>query len=253
MTKVKAPSGRFNWRAALLPLGLILSSILLAEEQVSPDPNFRVVGQIAADDFRSGWENWRSEAEEGSTIRTVEGKLEVDVPGGCTLWWRRELGGPILIEYEVEMVRQGGPNDRVSDLNCFWMAQDARSPGDLFATARSGKFADYDQLKCYYVGYGGNTNSTTRFRRYIGEKGNRPLLPEHDLSAREYLLLPNRWQKIQLLAAGPEIAYYHDGRLIFHYTDPQPYTQGWFALRTVTSHVYVRNFRIYRLAAAVSH
>ena len=35
------------------------------------------------------------------------------------------------------------------------MARDARSPDDLFATKRSGAFADYNPLRCYYVGLGG--------------------------------------------------------------------------------------------------
>lgn len=145
------------------------------------------------------------------------------------------------------MIASGGPNDRVSDLNCFWMAQDARSPEDIFATKRSGVFSDYDQLRCYYVGYGGNSNTTTRFRRYIGEKGNRPLRPEHDLSRKEFLLVPNRPQTIQVIAAGSTIAYYSDGRRIFSYEDPEAYVNGWFALRTVTSHFEVRNFRVHRL------
>src|SRR5581483_7403466 len=109
----------------------------------------------------------------------------------------------------------GGPNDRVSDLNAFWMATDSRSPKDLFATKRSGKFADYNQLRTYYVGQGGNSNTTTRFRRYIGDAVERPLLAEHDLRSRDVLLEPNVWQSIRLVAMGSRIQYYRDGRLIF--------------------------------------
>ena len=76
------------------------------------------------------------------------------------------------------MIHAGGTHDRVSDLNCFWMATDSRSPDDLFATRRSGKFSDYDRLRTYYVGLGDNGNSTTRFRRYIGTQDLRPLLPD---------------------------------------------------------------------------
>src|SRR3974390_1391351 len=100
------------------------------------------------------------------------------------------------------MVRGGGPNDPVSGLPLFWMATDARSPGDLFATRRSGKFADYNRLRTYYVGQGGNGNATTRFRRYIGDATERPLLPEHDLRAPDVLLEPNAWQTVQLVALG---------------------------------------------------
>jgi hypothetical protein len=140
-----------------------------------------------------------------------------------------------------------GPNDRVSDLNCFWMANDARNPTDFFAVPRSGKFADYNQLLAYYVGQGGNYNSTTRFRRYIGDATNRPLLPEHDLSAPDTLLQPNTWQTLQLVACNHLIEYYRDGRRLFTYTDPNPYTRGYFAFRTTFNHMQLRNLRIYRL------
>jgi hypothetical protein len=154
-----------------------------------------------------------------------------------------------MIQYEARMVQAGGPNDRVSDLNAFWMATDARSPEDLFATKRSGKFSDYNQLRAYYVGQGGNSNTTTRFRRYIGDAADRPLLPEHDLRAREMLLQPNVWQTVQLVALGNRIQYYRAGRLIFDFFDAAPYTRGRFGFRTTKSHVELRNFRVYRIAA----
>jgi hypothetical protein len=127
------------------------------------------------------------------------------------------------------------------------MAQDARSLGHIFDTPRTGQFEDYNQLLTYYVGQGGNANTTTRFRRYIGSATTRPLLPEHDLSAPEFLLTSNARQKIQLVACGPLIQYYRDGRKVFEYNDPAPYTQGWFAFRTTQSHLILENFSIHRL------
>ena len=214
---------------------------------VSPDARFVVGEQLVRDDFSRGMERWQTELEKGGTVAVHDGVLEIDVPGGCTVWLKAALDGAVLISYDATVVSAGGPNDRVSDLNCFWMARDARCPDDLWGRPRSGKFSDYDQLKCYYVGQGGNTNTTTRFRRYIGEKGNRPLRPEHDLSAKEFLLEPNATQNIQLIAAGGVISYYRDGRCLFSYDDPQPYTSGWFGFRTVTSHLRVKNFSIHRL------
>lgn len=217
------------------------------EAPVSPDPRFAVGEELVADDFRAGLALWRTELAEGGTVEARDGVLEIDVPGGCSVWLAQPLEGAVLISYEATAVAAGGPNDRVSDLNCFWMADDARSPGDLFATKRTGVFADYDQLRCYYVGYGGNANTTSRFRRYIGERGNRPLLPEHDLAGAENLLVPNAAQRIQLVAAGGTIGFYHNGRRLFAYDDPAPYTRGGFAFRTVKSHLRFRDFHVYRL------
>ena len=195
---------------------------------------------------------WTAELERPGTVEARDGVLSVDVPAGCTVWFRPELSGPVLIEYEARMVSAGGPNDRVSDLNAFWMATDSRSPQDLFATRRSGKFSDYDQLRTYYVGQGGNGNTTTRFRRYIGEAGDRPLLPQYDLKRPAVLLRPNVWQTVQLVAMGDRIQYYRDGVLIFDFTDPAPYTRGHFGFRTTKSHVQLRHFAVYRIAPLLS-
>ena len=213
----------------------------------SPDSRFLVGELLVGDDFGHDLVQWQWELDKGGAVSARDGSLEIDVPGGCTVWMKTPLNGPVLISYEATMVSAGGANDRVSDLNCFWMAQDARSPGNIFGVSRNGKFADYDQLLCYYVGQGGNSNTTTRFRRYIGEKGNRPLRPEDDLTAKEFLLVPNAVCKIQLVAAGSVIEYFCNGRRLFSYEDPQPYTSGWFALRTITSHFKVKNFRVHRL------
>jgi hypothetical protein len=163
------------------------------------------------------------------------------------------LTGPVSIEYVATVVSKGGPNDRVSDLNCFWMARDCRSPADIFGTKRSGEFADYNQLLTYYAGLGGNANTTTRFRRYIGDATLRPLRPGDDLRYAADLLVANTPQKIVLVADGNLIQFYRDGKRLFEMNDPQPYTSGWFAFRTTHSHLVIRDFRVYRPAPAAAH
>ena len=192
-------------------------------------------------------DDWVAEVERPGNIEVRDGVLAIDVPAGCTLWFKHELTGPVSIEYDAKMIQAGGPNDRVSDLNCFWMATDARSPDDFFAAKRSGKFADYDQLRTYYVGQGGNSNSTTRFRRYIGQQDLRPLLPQHDLKDPAVLLQANVTQSIQLVASGSRIQYLRDGKMIFDFHDPEPYTRGYFGFRTTRSHIEMRRFRVTKL------
>jgi hypothetical protein len=203
--------------------------------------------QLFQEDFDRGLANWSAELEQGGMVNTRNGALVIDVPAGATVWFRHKLEGPVLIQYEATVIVDGGRNDRLSDLNCFWMATDMRTPRDLFAKPRAGKFADYNQLTTYYVGQGGNGNTTTRFRRYIGDRETRPLLPEHDLSSPDVLLKPNVIQQIQLIAAGDHIEYARDGTVIFDFRDPRPYTAGHFALRTTHSHIELRKFRVSRL------
>ena len=65
---------------------------------------------------------------------------------------------------------EGNEGDRLSDMNVFWMASDPEAK-DIWARAdwRSGIFLRCYTLQMYYLGYGGNSNTTTRFRRYTGD------------------------------------------------------------------------------------
>lgn len=211
----------------------------LAALIAGPEAWFQDAKLLYSDDFTHGLSRWRVELEKPGRVEAKDGILMLDVPAGCTVWFRPELKGPVRIEYEAVMIQRGGANDRVSDLNCFWMATNVRR--------RGGRFAEYNDLRAYYVGQGGNWNKTTRFRRYIGDKEARPLLPEHDLSSPDVLLQPNESRKVELVAFGGHIQYINNGRVIFDFHDPQPYTRGRFGFRTTYSHVELRHFRVYRI------
>jgi hypothetical protein len=61
------------------------------------------------------------------------------------------------------------------------------------------------------------------------------------------MLVPNRWRTVRLIADGGLIQYWNDERKLFELNDAQPYTRGWFGLRTTLSHLRVRRFRVYAL------
>ncbi len=200
------------------------------------------------DNFTAGLGQWLVEAEQPSRVTATGGVLDIDAPAGISVWFRPELVGPVAIDYTVTAISAGGVNDEASDINAFWMATDTRSPdGDVLAVERSGAFAGYDPLRTYYAGIGGNRNTSSRFRRYVGREGDRPLLPQHDLSAPETLIVANRLYRIRLIADGPHIALLRDGVPMFELDDPEPYTSGHFAIRTTWSHLQVRDFAVWRL------
>ncbi|MEO0475002.1 MAG: DUF6250 domain-containing protein [Planctomycetota bacterium] len=196
------------------------------------------------DDFEAGLEQWQIEQQPGGKAFAKDGVMEIDAAGGCTAWFKQKLESPVLVQFEVTMVKEGGANDRVSDLNSFMMATDPTND-DLLANGkkRGGKFGNYHKLKLYYVGYGANNNSTTRFRRYVGD-GTRPVLPEHDLKGKHK---PNVKRTVQILVADGVYQYWIDGKRVYYVEDESPYTEGWFALRTVKNRMRVEHFRAWRI------
>lgn len=224
-------------RASVLIIGALLTAATptIAGSETSPTADLS---------------RWQVEQMPGGSVRCDGDALVIEDAGGCTVWFREKLTAPVEISYDVTIVSRGGPFDRVSDLNCFWMAYDpAAADGCPFSPdrKRSGRFSDYDSLETYYVGMGGNENSTTRFRRYNGTSA-RPLLPEHDLRNPAVLLTPNRTYHIRVVARDGVAEFCRDGEKLFAYTDPTPLRSGWFGFRTVKSHWEIRHFEVKRLA-----
>lgn len=192
--------------------------------------------------------NWIIEQQPNGKVNVENGKMEIVDAKGCTVWFKNLLEGNLKIEYDVVVINQNGPFDRVSDLNCFWMANDPNNPDDFFKESkqRAGHFPNYHHLKLYYVGYGGHNNSKTRFRRYDGNL-DRPLLPEHDLSEKKYLIVANKKMHIEILVKDNCTSFKRDGEVILEMNDSSPYTSGYFGFRTVENHMKVENFKITKL------
>ncbi|MDQ8201076.1 DUF6250 domain-containing protein [Pelagicoccus enzymogenes] len=203
-----------------------------------PQPSGSPYGNIA---FEPSLKNWVVEQQPGGSVSVEDGALQIRDKKGCTVWYKHPVEAPVRISYTVT----ANSTERISDINCFWMASDIDHVHDLFAAGhgREGAFAQYDDLQLYYVGYGGNFNETTRFRRYLG-RGEKPLLPGFDLSEEQYLIQPDKAYRIVLVADGKKAQYYRDGELIFEYVDEKPLKKGWFGFRTVWSHLSISDLKI---------
>lgn len=186
---------------------------------------------------------WIVESESGTNavVKAEQGRLVIDTEGGVTVWLNKQLNGNIRIEYERTVRMEGKAHDRLSDLNQFWMAQDPRNP-DLFT--RRGAFGEYDSLQLYYAGMGGNSNTTTRFRKYDGQ-GNRVLLREYTDEA--HLLKANKKYHITIIVKDGTTSFWVNGECYFSYRDPDPLRQGYFGFRSVHSRQEIAHFRIYQL------
>ena len=238
-------------RYLLLFIVILIYSDGLGQQQWAINDTLAVKGQlIYEDDFADSSDRWVVEQMPGGTAEFSDGQLEIEDAKGCTVWLREKLHAPILIEYDAVVIDAGGPHDRVSDLNCFWLATDSSHPHDFFARSsqRHGKFNHYDSLRLYYVGLGGHHNTKTRFRRYRGD-GNKPLLPENDLSEARYLITPNAVNHIRIVVYDNIVQYYRNDELVFDFFDPAPYGEGYFGIRTVDNHMTVDNFKVYHLDA----
>jgi rhamnogalacturonan endolyase len=186
---------------------------------------------------------WRVEMEVQSPhgVYANHSKLVLDTKGGVTVWLKQPLRGNLQIDYTRKVLVAGGPNDRLSDVNQFWMAQEPTGPT---LDRRSGKFEDYDQLPLYYVGMGGNTNTTTRFRKYQ-RTGERTLLQEYTDAA--HLLVANKEYRLSTIVQNGTTSFWVNGQCYFTYHDPAPLPEGYFGFRATSSRQEIADFRVYQL------
>ena len=175
----------------------------------------------------------------GDPVSIVNGQLQLNSQGGITLWYRNKLKGNLVIEYDRVVVMEGGANDRLSDLNQFWMASDPG--GNMFK--RKGGFREYDSLQMYYVGMGGNHNTTTRMRRYDGSE----LKIVGEYTDPAHLLEANKVYHITIIVGDGLSRFLVDGAEFFSFTDDKPFNEGWFAIRSTKSRQRIDNFKIWQI------
>lgn len=225
----------FIWLFLLIPA-------LYSHAQNKNEPQYKLGKLIYHDQFNSGLNNWIVEKPPTTdSVEVVNHSLVINVNGGTTVWFNKKITGNVYIEYKRKVIMANGRNDRLSDLNTFWMAKDPKQK-NLFT--RTGNFKEYDSLLLYYVGFGGNTNSTTRFRKYDG-KGERNLLAEY--VDADHLLQPNKEYTIGITVCNGKTRFMIDGIEYFSLADPDPIKEGYFGFRTVHSRQEIRDFKVYRL------
>ena len=194
---------------------------------------------------------WRVESESPDyQLAFLGDTCEIIAPKGLTLWRKEKMKKGMTVEYDACVMDEGKDGDRLSDMNCFWLASDPKAK-DLWTRAawRSGIFTRCYTLQMYYLGYGGNHNSTTRFRRYDGDEAGVEDAAKRPAILKEYtdaahLLKANHWYhiKIESTTTG-RTRFYIDGECIVDYQDPQPLESGWFGFRTTLSRTRITNFK----------
>lgn len=198
--------------------------------------------------------NWSIEDHSGKAqIFVSDDTLEIITPKGFTLWYNQRMTGDYEISYRIKMPMQGSEYDRLSDLNCFWGANDPEHPNNLFARSgwRNGIFQHYKTLNLFYVGYGGNHNSTTRFRQYFGTKADtndavaRPVIKEY--TDKAHLLLPDKWYHIRICVKKGITTYRINGEELFRLPIKAHEGDGHFGLRLLENHVLFTDFQIKKL------
>jgi rhamnogalacturonan endolyase len=229
-----------QYRSVLLFLGIFIAGSAMAQS-----PSYTTDTLIVSDHFDHGFDSnrWiieKSDAAE-EKVAVQDGKLLLDTYGGATVWLKKELSGNYLIRFRRKIIIGNGKNDRLSDCNQFWMATDPLH-NKLFQ--RKGAFNEYDSLSMYYVGMGGNYNTTTRFRKYDG-KGEKKIIGEYTDSL--HLLQPNKEYLIEIIIKDGTSTFKVDGQVYFSYKDPSPLLRGWFAFRSTRSRQEIDDLEVYRI------
>lgn len=229
-------------------LSVVVARPVLAAEPAAKTPaacqiSAKQGAVIFKESFEGDLSAWVAEfvAAPSSSIRIDNKKLLMDVAGGATVWLKQPLSGNYQISYTRKVIMAEGKNDRLSDLNQFWMASDPHS-SNLFT--RTGVFEEYDGLRLYYAGIGGNTNTTSRFRKYLGT-GERVLIT--DLQDSAHMLKANHRYQIDISVFNGCTQLRVDGQVYFSYQDLEPLKEGYFGFRTTQSRQEIDDVAIYRL------
>lgn len=185
-----------------------------------------------------------------AVFQTRGDTIEISTPKGLTLWYKPRMTGDYEITYSACMPMDGDPNDRLSDLNCFWGANDPQHPDNLFSRSeyRHGIFQRYKTLTLFYVGYGGNYNSTTRFRQYYSglpeqnDKEVRPVIKEY--TDPEHLLKAGKWYHIRIVVKEDTSRFYVNDELLFTRKMKPQEADGNYGLRLLENHVLFVGFKV---------
>jgi hypothetical protein len=194
-----------------------------------------IISQDNLDDRQTFQKNWivqQSQADSAIKryVQIQSGKLEVQDPRGCTIWFKNKFKGPVMISYYVTAPSRFNESNNIvpRDINQFWMANtadgiDVDGNGGLFDYGKyNGDFKSYDDIKGYYASTGGgnakNYNRTTRMRRYPRSvDGN--LVDHPGLNTRDndssFLIVPDKEYLIQLIAANDIVQYIFDGKIVY--------------------------------------
>jgi hypothetical protein len=197
------------------------------------------------EDFSQDLSNWAVEQMPDGVVDIKNGHMNISQQNGAVVWFKKKLKAPVVIEYDITVVDKGGKNDRVADMNCFWMANDPKHPSDFFKNSkqRSGKFSSYFPLSLYYVGYGGHNNTKTRYRKHLGN-GQRDLLPEHDLTDDAFRIVPNKKNKVRIEVDANGTQFFCNNKLVYDIADPNAYLDGYFGIRSYKNHLLIDNFLV---------
>lgn len=211
---------------------------------------------LAHDTFGQSLVHWTAEAEGQLELRYLdkEACLDIKTDAGLSFWYNKPLEGNIRISYEIQAVDQGEQLDRVSDLNCYWMASDPFNPDSIMERSefRKGAASRYYSLQLYSMSMGANENTTTFFQRFNGDyqtfrnEMKRPdILTQYSDDA--HLILPNRWYRMDLMVQDGRVKVLRDGEILVDFQDPMPLKKGWFCIRTKENHLRLRAFSVFSL------
>jgi Domain of unknown function (DUF6250) len=222
----------------------LIFGFCLGTQAVAQD-NYTIKKCVYSDDFSTSYDTtkWFGEVRtnQNNSVSVHNGAMEIDVDYGATVWFKTELKNAWLIEFDRTVPMKNGKNDRLSDFNVFWQATDPHT-GKLMG--RDPAFKNYDTLSLYYVGMGGNRNTTTRFRKYKGTS-NKDIIQEYTDAA--HLLEADKTYHCKIVFKHDTMFYYINDVLFFTYKDVQPLSHGYFGFRTVESRHVIDNFKVYEI------
>ena len=170
---------------------------------------------------------WKVESESPDYKVSFSGDTcEILSPKGLTLWRKEKMSGNVTIEYDACVAVEGKPGDRLSDLNCFWMASDPKA-SDIWKRMnwRNGVFRKLLQpFSCIIWDMEETTIPPlasvvmTAMKPGLQMKRCAPAILK-EYKDQNNLLTANKWYHIKIQNTDNRIRYYIDGKLLVDFYD----------------------------------
>lgn len=231
-------------------LSFVLSGCAVQSECIRNAEQDKAV--IFEEDFESGFDGWWCEGSD--KVYVEDGRLYIEANGGetrkegfSTVWCKTPIAAEnVHVEFDAYVIES---REKVNNVNFFlnYSRPDSRGIFETREERLDGEYTNYHNLNGYIFTYLKEQNAKpepgdefakarVRIRRCPGFK----LIKENFAYNAE----AKKKRQIEIIKRENRLTFKVDGKTLSEISDPNPWDEGYFGLRTYMTSLWVDNIRV---------